>query len=766
MQLPQIAGSVPLRNSERPIPPGGKWLGPVDPSEPIMITIRVRPGAGAGSGARGAWESSPLREATHHGQELGEGNAADPADLDRVQEFASQAGLDIIELSAARRSVVVWGTAAAIAGAFRVELAHYDYAGKVYRGQTGPVYLPPTIAHIVEEVSGLDGGLPEVIAAAIPTRRIPLFSPRQVAIPLLAFLIGSAAVLVSRGNVSERSTQRQTSSVGRTAAPPPAVVPLPPAPARPPRDAVSSQPLVTPGTLQDPAQLELTAWRSLNAGRLREAQDNFLRVLTVEPGRPNAVRGLVAVWRKTAGDNPRLIRQQVAVYRDAVTRGVAADYYTPSALKTLISAGLTAAQELEAQQEPAGGATPVKAALQTSARPAKPVDKQMVAAAPEKHPPQNAEVASQLTSPIPAPLPSPSRPVPAPRPAPAAGSAAAQPSGRLYMVRIGPLTDRDRAMAIAKQLSAGGFPQAQVSAQTEYRVLSEPLPRQVADKLAATLTARGFRPSKEALTGDTVQLVFGAFVSQKDAETLSGRIAAAGYDAWIREMPVYTVHLGPHPQATVTRISDIVRASAPDATVAADDTSSPTPPGPPAAAPQAVAPPSAPSPQAAGAPRAVPGQPAPARQTSPPSNPLYMVQIGPVLNRDRAAAVAKQLSAEGFGQPQIIPQTGYRVVSEPLPRKVADDLVATLAGRGLRSYPEPLTGDSVQLLFGIFASQKDADALSSRVAAAGYDVWIREGPVYILRLGPYPQGSVNAITGIVKAGAPEAAVAADPVSTP
>jgi len=137
-----------------------------------------------------------------------------------------------------------------------------------------------------------------------------------------------------------------------------------------------------------------------------------------------------------------------------------------------------------------------------------------------------------------------------------------------------------------------------------------------------------------------------------------------------------------------------------------------------------------------------------------------------VSDRDRAAAVAKQLSAGGFAQAQIAAQTGYRVVSEPLPRKVAEDLVSALATRGLRSYVEPLTGDSVQLLFGIFAVRKDAEALSSRIAAAGYDAWIREGSVYTLRLGPYPQASVYTITGIVRAGAPEANVASDPVSIP
>jgi cell division septation protein DedD len=771
MQLPQTAAWVPLRNSENRIPPGRKWLGPVDPSEPIMITIRVRPGVGTGSGSPDAMETGHLREPSHYGrQELGEGNGADPADLDRVQEFASQVGLDIIEVNPVHRSVVVWGTAAVISGAFRVELAHYDHAGKVRRGQIGPVYLPPTIAHIVVEVSGLDDGPPDVVAPATLSHRVPRFTSRQVAIPLLAFLVGSAAVLLYRGNVSERSTPRQTSRGGQTIAPRPAVVPFSSATAPLTQDVVPSHPVAMPAAPQEPAELELTAWRLLDAGRLRDAQDNFLRVLTLDPDRRDAMRGLVAVRRKMAGDNPRLLRQQAAVYRGAVNRGFAADEYTPSALKALILASLTAAQELETRQEPVGAAIPVKAALQTPVPPAKPVDQQIVAAAPQKHPLPSAAVTSQLTSPVPAPPPPISQPVSAPRPTSAGGPAVAPPSNRLYMVRIGPLTDRDRATAIAKQLTAGGFPQAQVSAQTAYRVLSEPLPRQVAGKLAAALAARGFRTSTEALTGDTVQLVFGGFASQKDAETLSGRIAAAGYDAWIREAPAYTVYLGPYPQAMVTTITDMVRAGAPGTTVAADDASSPPSSAPPAAAPRALAPPSAPSPQAPAAPPAVSGQspqPAPVRQASPPpSNALYMVRIGPVSDRDRAAAVAKQLSAEGFTQPQITPQTGYRVVSEPLPRKAAEDLVATLAGRGLRSHTEPLAGDSVQLLFGMFTSQKDAEALSSRIAAAGYDAWVREGPVYVLRLGPYPQASVNAITGIVRAGAPEATVATDPVSTP
>ena len=102
-------------------------------------------------------------------------------------------------------------------------------------------------------------------------------------------------------------------------------------------------------------------------------------------------------------------------------------------------------------------------------------------------------------------------------------------------------------------------------------------------------------------------------------------------------------------------------------------------------------------------------------------------------------------------------------MSEPLPRSVAEGLLTTLAGRGFHGQIEPLTGDTVQVLFGSFTSQKDAETLSRRIAAAGYDAWVREGTVYMLQLGPYPQSSVNAITGIVKSGAPEATLTTTPV---
>ena len=140
-----------------------------------------------------------------------------------------------------------------------------------------------------------------------------------------------------------------------------------------------------------------------------------------------------------------------------------------------------------------------------------------------------------------------------------------------------------------------------------------------------------------------------------------------------------------------------------------------------------------------------------------------MVRVGPVSDRDRAAALAKQLVAGGFSQANVTSRTAFRVVSEPLPRSVAEGLIATLAGRGFHSQQEPLAGDTVQLVFGTFSARKEAETLSQRIAAAGYDAWVREGAVYTLQLGPYPQSSVNTITGIIKSGAPGATITTDPV---
>ena len=137
-----------------------------------------------------------------------------------------------------------------------------------------------------------------------------------------------------------------------------------------------------------------------------------------------------------------------------------------------------------------------------------------------------------------------------------------------------------------------------------------------------------------------------------------------------------------------------------------------------------------------------------------------------VSDSNRAAAIARRLQSSqaiGSSEVKVNTQAGFRVVSEPLPRSVAEGLVAGLAGRGFTSQVERLTGDTVQLVFGNFASQTDAEALSQRIAAAGYDAWVRQGTVYTLQLGPYPQSTLKTVTDIIKSDAPDATITTAPV---
>jgi cell division protein FtsN len=793
MQSDHTAGWVPLLDSEGAVPTGSVWLGPVDPNEVVRCTVHVRPAihdTQASSDHRQPWAARD----DERSEDAGDSPGADPDDLDRIRDFAVRATLKIVETDAQSRRVVLSGTAAALSDAFRLQLARYKHAGTMRLGYISPIYLPAALAHAVEAIREFDVSPAPLPSVATP-RAAWRAQSRRVVVPAVALVAGGALGIFIYGNVLPDHARPAPSPTARA--------PEPPAPAS------------SPALLNTLQGLETSGWKLLEAGRVREAQDNFLRVLAVDPGRPKAMQGLVAVRRKIAGDNPGVIRQQVALYQDAITHGGApGDNYTPSALKLLVAAGLRALREIEAQGErlavspqTSGAAAAVPNPPQPRPSPARTQD------APAQHPSHSATNATQPAPPVPAlrppqsasvppktqdrstpapaaeaqtppaALPQPQKPfvtpVPqrpsvtgapqstpsasgaaAPAPAAPASQASAAAPRRLYTIRIGPVSDHDRASSIAKQLSARGFAQAQISPQAGYRVLSEPLPRNAAERLVAALAGRGIHGYVGASTGDTLQVIFGVFTSQRDAETLSGRIAAAGYDAWIREGTVYIVHVGPYPSDSVDAITEVVKAGAPEAAIAAD----PLPPqaGQASAVPGPQAPPAPSGAPAPSSPATSPASPAP--QASPPAaNRLYTVRIGPVSDRDRAAAIARQLAAAGFSQAQISPQTGYRVVSEPLPRKEAESVAAALLGRGIHSYVAPSSPDTAQLIFGIAASQKDAEALSSRISAAGYDVWIREATVYTVRVGPYSSASVNSITDLMKAGAPEAAVVADPV---
>jgi kumamolisin len=149
---------VPLAGSDRFPLPGARPVGAVDPNERLQVTIRVRHRP-SNTGLANILTSTTDLPAQHHHlsrEEYASQFGADPVDLSKVQAFVNSHGLTVVEISAARRSIVIEGTAAAMNDAFGVKLEQYASPQGSYRGRVGSVHLPSDLVSIVDGVFGLD----------------------------------------------------------------------------------------------------------------------------------------------------------------------------------------------------------------------------------------------------------------------------------------------------------------------------------------------------------------------------------------------------------------------------------------------------------------------------------------------------------------------------------------------------------------------------------------------------------------------------------
>jgi kumamolisin len=150
---------VALPGSEKRPVAEAEQLGAVHPEERVEVTIRVRSRGGSSLTEhlqRVAGQPASARQ--HLSREaFAEQFGADPADLARVEAFARANNLAVVSTSAARRSVVLGGTASQLGAAFGVQLetfAHPD--GGSFRGRQGAIYVSSDLADVVEGVFGLD----------------------------------------------------------------------------------------------------------------------------------------------------------------------------------------------------------------------------------------------------------------------------------------------------------------------------------------------------------------------------------------------------------------------------------------------------------------------------------------------------------------------------------------------------------------------------------------------------------------------------------
>jgi len=144
--------------SERSVMPGAIVSGDVAPDERFEVTVRLRAKPSSRSlGDGGAHEDRPPAQRKYLSrEEYAAGHGADPQDIAKVNAFATAHQLAVVESNAARRSVVLSGTASTLAAAFGVTLKQYEHEGGTYRGRTGSISVPADLAQIVEGVFGLD----------------------------------------------------------------------------------------------------------------------------------------------------------------------------------------------------------------------------------------------------------------------------------------------------------------------------------------------------------------------------------------------------------------------------------------------------------------------------------------------------------------------------------------------------------------------------------------------------------------------------------
>jgi kumamolisin len=138
-----------VQGSERAEPEASERHGACDPTERAEVTIVLRPRERP-PGAPDAATPFPTRA------DYALAYGASPADVARVERFALDADLVVLESSVARRSIVVEGTLGALGRAFGTTMFIYERGGVTFRARTGTLSVPRTLDGIVTGVFGID----------------------------------------------------------------------------------------------------------------------------------------------------------------------------------------------------------------------------------------------------------------------------------------------------------------------------------------------------------------------------------------------------------------------------------------------------------------------------------------------------------------------------------------------------------------------------------------------------------------------------------
>ncbi len=152
----ESSARVALAGSERTIPAGAVETGACDENETATVTVIVRAKSPSTEKAAKLAAEAPKDRKYLTRAELAEEHGATHADIEAVERFAREYGLNVVSSSRARRTVELSGTIAALSAAFGTELRSYRLREGTFRGRSGALSLPAALAPRVTGVFGLD----------------------------------------------------------------------------------------------------------------------------------------------------------------------------------------------------------------------------------------------------------------------------------------------------------------------------------------------------------------------------------------------------------------------------------------------------------------------------------------------------------------------------------------------------------------------------------------------------------------------------------
>jgi kumamolisin len=135
-----------------------RYIGPVDNTELFEVTVQLRRKAQLELHDDSSFmaDALPGQRSYLSREQYEESYGADQGDIDKVVAFAKEHELEVVNVSVARRSVLLSGNAEKFSKAFGTEIGQFELDGGTYRLRSGPVTVPESLGDAVEGVFGID----------------------------------------------------------------------------------------------------------------------------------------------------------------------------------------------------------------------------------------------------------------------------------------------------------------------------------------------------------------------------------------------------------------------------------------------------------------------------------------------------------------------------------------------------------------------------------------------------------------------------------